>query len=400
MASVKKFLYNAIDDDNMIDCLLSYLYKISHGDYPDTILVLTGDSGTIHQFLNLVGGVHYNGCLQSLIPEAHHQDTVDKLSGLIADDFEVCLTDYNIDTSPDKVSFFDYREENNINFELFKTASAVIVWARHVVIKNYDVSTYQRLCVINFTNVDNEFKLIHKTRDSFLKHTLELKELCEGAKERKYVPLSNDRYLVYPEMKDQYLLDLLVERLRPRNNKLFGDHFGIYVPNNPTSMARLLIDGTPLLVQPFYRLPEKYVPDNPTSMARRLIDDKPLSVQPFHRSQALYEEIDPMEVKHTKIKNINYMFNGWLDHEIYTENMFDDVKWKSQTTIDINIDDLLDLVELFDGFILCYHTSDEGDFYVISPTEFNLSTVKKTYELFARLRLEGRLTHSKVDLFT
>jgi len=380
MSSVEKFIYNAVSDDNVADYLLSYLYQVSHRQYPDIIVVLTGDNDTIHKFLTLVGGVYYNGSIGSMLPEIHRQDEIDKLNGLVADDFEACSThieDYNIETSSkktDKVCFFDYRDgEHNIKFGTLKmmtVSSAVIIWTRHLpIIENFDTSTYQRLRVINFTSVKNEFKLTYTNRDSFLKHTLELEELCKDAKDIdvECMPtmfrLINNRCLIYPNITDRSLLEILTEKLRPNDNKPCGDHFGISILNHPANMAQLLINGAPILTDQV-------------------------------------DEFDPLHTQNTKNKNINYVFNGWLDHKIDTKNMFNDIKWKSRKTIDINVDDLLDSVELFEGFMLCSHNSDGDDIYIISPTKFNLDTVKQTYELFAKLRKECRLTdYSKVDLF-
>ena len=378
MSSVEKFLYNAVDDDNVADYMLSYLYHVSHKHYPDIILVLNGDNDSIHQFLTLVGGIYYNGCLQSLLPEAHQSDRIDKLNGLFGDDFEVCsahLKDYNTG----KLCFFDCRdEEASINFETLKTMtalSAVIIWTKHLpVVECHDTSTLQKLRIINFTGVKKEeFRMIHKTRDSFQKHTLELEELCEDARdidiERTPTTfhLINNKCLVYQNVTDASLLEILVEKLRPNDHKPCCDHFGICIPNHPTAMAQLLINGEPILTKQPDQLPDKF---------------------------------DPMRVEKIKINNIKYVFNGWLDHEITTNNMFNDVKWKSRGTLDINVDDLLDSVELFDGFMLCSQNSYGEDSYIISPTKFNSYTVKQTYELFRKLRKEGRLTdQSRVDLF-
>ena len=384
MPSVEKFIYNAIDNKTAVNYLLSYLYNLSKKYYPDVILVLTGDNDTIHQFLTLIGGIYYNCGMCSLLPEAHRLDQVDKLNGLFAHDFEICstnITKYEAESTygqlHNKICFFDYREdEHNIEYghlKMMTQSSGVIIWTKTLpLIEGYDIGTYDRLRVINFTNIRDDLKLRYTNRDSFLRYTLELVELCENNYDLNvdtaYFPTAfrriNTRCLTYSNLSDRALLELLLEKLRPDDQDPHSDYFGISIPAHPKSMAKLLIDGSPIMVENF---PEHF---------------------------------DPMAVVKKKIKQIKYIFNGWLDHKIKTNNMYNDIKWKTLETIDINVDNLLDSVELFDGFTLCSHNSSNAELYVISPIEFNVNTVKKTYELFSKLRKEGRLIdQSKVDLF-
>jgi hypothetical protein len=370
MAYVKKFIYNAIDDENSANYLMSYIYQLLCKRYPDIIVVLNGNNNTIHQFLTLIGGIYYNSNLKSLLPADHQIDEVDKLNGLFADDF-IKYEGASYKQSYNKICVIDYRNnEHRIKYRYahtMKNASGIIILTNNLpIISEHDTCTYNNLRIINFTNIKDEFNLQFLTRDLVLKHTLELKELCTHNKNIEIDHFSttfrnlNTKCLVHTNISDNSLLSILMETLRPSDN----EYFGICVPAHPKSMAKLLINGTPIVT--------KKLPPN----------------------------IDLMKVKNQKINKVKYTFSGWLDYETKTDNMYDDIKWKCLETIDINIDDLLESVEIFDGFILSYFDSFDGDLYIISPIEFNINTVKKTYELFSQLRKEGRLTdQSKVDLF-
>lgn len=374
MSHVEKFIYNAIDDENSANYLMSYIHQLLCRRYPDIIVVLNGDNNTIHQFLTLIGGIYYNSNLKSLLPEDHQVGEIDKLNGLFADDF----TKYDgvsYKQSHNKICVLDYRDnEHNIKYRYahaMKNSSGIIIWTNNLpIISEYDNCTYQNLRIINFTNIKDEFNLQFLDRDLFLKHTLELAELCAKNKEIDIDNFStvfrslNTRCLVHTDISDNSLLTILMEKLRPSDQILDNEYFGICVPAHPKPMAKLLINGTPIITK---KLPYDF---------------------------------DLMSVKNKKINKVKYIFSGWLDHETKTDNMYDDIKWKFYKTIDINVDDLLESVEIFDGFTLCYFDSPDGDLYIISPTEFNVNTVKKTYELFSKLRREGRLTdRSRVDLF-
>jgi hypothetical protein len=202
---------------------------------------------------------------------------------------------------------------------------------------------------------------------------------CKGelSEETDYMRDSLNRCITYDPASltdDTTMLDVLVNQLRPRTIRDNGDKFGIFIPYHPRSMARLFMKGDPKIVL------DSEIKDDP-------------------------ECIRDQKHPYTVTDDICW---GWLNYSIETDNMYDDILWKTDIVIDMEADDDMWYNEFMDGFTFDHaegrvspksmpdtrHLDDAKfiEYRVITPTgEHNEYSVRKTFMLYYRLLNEGRI---------